>query len=148
MRNAIISETDQSFVEYLEIIGQNKYTPFELVFARRPNIGKDLLSDNIRPLYNVDDIVADMRYRLQRSHLETKRYIDKMKVNNKHMYDRNANETDIRVGDKIKIRNEPYEKFKFTYSGPFEVIASDKTNVIIDLNGKRYTIHKNRVLKY
>lgn len=125
-----------------------KYTPFEMVFARKPNINTDLFSDNIRPVYNLDDVVADMRYRLQRSHLETRRVIEKIKLKNKMLYDRNANEINVNIGDMVKIRNEPYEKFKFTYSGPFKVIAIDNANLTIDLNGKRYTVHKNRVLKY
>lgn len=32
----------------------------------------------------------------------------------------------LKVGDMIKVRNARYEKIKFTYSGPFEVIATGK----------------------
>lgn len=106
------------------------------------------MSDNIRPLYNTDDVIADMRNRLQRSNLETRRIIEKVKLKNKMLYDKNINAIEVRVGDMVKIRNEPYEKFKFTYSGPFKVIAIDNANLTIDLSGKRYTIHRNRVLKY
>lgn len=118
------------------------------MFFRDPNLPSDFLTDNIAPLYNVDDIVKSMRYRMQRAFVETKTMIEKIKLRNKLQYDKNANTINVRVGDKIKVKNEPYDKFKFIYSGPFTVLEIDKENVVIDMNGKKYKIHKNRVVKY
>lgn len=89
-----------------------------------------------------------MKYRLQRAHLETREITNKIKNRNKNYFDRKTNIINFKVGDKIKILNEPYNKFKFIYSGPFNIISIEKDNVIIDLNGKAYKIHKNRISKY
>lgn len=43
---------------------------------------------------------------------------------------------------------EPYNKFKPIYSGPYIVLDVQNENIVIDLNGKNYKIHKNGILKY
>lgn len=126
----------------------HKFSPFELVFMRKPNMPSEFLKTDIDPLYNVDNIVSEMKYRMQRSHLETAKIIEKVKIRNKNQYDKTKNHIDFKIGEKIKIRNEPYNKFKYIYSGPFEIIDTENSNVIIDLNGKKYKIHKNRITKY
>lgn len=96
----------------------------------------------------VDDYVRELKYKLQVAHKETKTLIDKMKKRNKEYYDKKINPVNFKEGDKVKIQVEPYDKFKFTYSGPFEILDIQNENLIIDLHGRKYRINKNRVLKY
>lgn len=40
----------------------------------------------------------------------------------------------LKVGDKVIIEVEPYNKHKNKYSGPFEVLAIDGHNIIVSIN--------------
>lgn len=122
-----------------------KYTPFEMIFGRSNNMPHQILDGRIDPIYNTDNYVHELKLRLQTAHKEAGEIVNKIKLRNKKNYDRNVNKINFQVGDKIKVINEPYHKHKFIYNGPFNIIAVENENVIIDLNGK---IHKNRVLKY
>ncbi|RYX80246.1 hypothetical protein EON73_05585 [bacterium] len=124
------------------------YSPFELIHGFKANLPTTFMSGKIDPIYNIDNVVSEMKYRLQRAHLETREIINKIKIRNKNYFDKKTNIIDFKAGDKIKILNEPYNKFKYIYSGPFNVLEVEKENVIIDLNGKKYKIHKNRIAKY
>lgn len=125
-----------------------KYSPHELVYGKAVNLTTDFLGSKIDPLYNLENIVSEMKFRLQKAHIETRNIVDKMKLKNKLHYDKSSNEVSFKIGDKIKIKNEPQDKFKFTYSGPFSIIKIEDKNLIIDLNGKLYKIHKNRANMY
>lgn len=125
-----------------------KYSPFELIHGFRANLPNAFMTAKINPIYNVDNVVHEMRYRLQRAHLETKTIIEKIKNRNKNNFDKKTNVVNYKIGDRIKIINEPYSKFKYIYSGPFEIISTERENVINNLNGKLYKIHKNRIMKY
>lgn len=123
------------------------YSPFEILFGRKPT---QILTSNVTlaPLYNIDNVVQEIKYRLTRAHLETRKLIEKIKIRNKIQYDKDINVVKFNVGDRIKIINQPYDKFKYIYSGPFEIIKVEDKNVIINLNGKEYKIHQNRIIQY
>lgn len=126
-----------------------KYSPFEMIFARRANMPHEIFANNqIEPVYNVDNYVKEIKHKLQIAHKETKGLIEKIKLRNKLNYDKNINRVEFNVGDKIKIQNEPYDKFKQIYSGPFIITRMENENLFINLNGREYKIHKNRVLLY
>lgn len=123
-----------------------KYSPFELVFGRQHTLPNEILDGQIGPVYNVDDYVAELKHRLQSAHSETREIINKIKQRNKTYHDRNVNPINLKIGDKVKIVKEPYNKHDLVYSGPFTILEVEPQNVVLDLNGKRYKIHKNRVL--
>lgn len=123
-----------------------RYSPFEILFGKKPNIS--LGNTTLSPIYNVDNVVHEIKHRLANAHSETKNIIDKIKVRNKQHYDKSTNKIEFRIGEKIKIVNEPYDKFKHIYSGPFEIIKIEGKNIVVNLNGREYTLHQNRVMKY
>lgn len=125
-----------------------KYSPFELVFMRKSNIPNEILSGKLDPVYNVDNVINELKYRLQRASLETKSIIDKIKKRNKLNYDKSINPLSFENGEMIKIKNEPYDKFRYIYSGPYVILHQDEENVWINLNGNEYKINKNRIVKY
>lgn len=129
-------------------MSEYKYSPFELIYGKELNLPKDILTNKIDPIYNVDNVSKEIKYRLQRAHLEVKAIVTRIKQRNKKSYDKNINELTLKVGDQVKIINEPNNKFDFKYSGPFIVEQIEEPNVVINLNGKLYKIHKNRVMKY
>lgn len=128
---------------------KNKYSPYEIVFLRRNLMPHEILNSNVEPLYNVDDYVKECKLKMQIIHAETVQLIQKVKQTNKNFYDKKLNPIKLKVGDLIKVVKEPYDKFKYIYDGPYEVKNLKGKNIEIVLeNGKLYTIHKNRVIKY
>lgn len=126
----------------------SKYSPFELIFGKNATMPNEILNGQVTPIYNIDNYISELKHRLQSAHLETQKIINKIKERNKIYHSKTSNPIDVRVGDKIKVINEPYNKHNLIYSGPFSVTEIQDKNVVIDLNGKKYTIHKNRILKY
>lgn len=124
-----------------------EYTPFELIFARRAN-DISALGNNIDPIYNIDNYIKIMKDTLQVSYKRAKGFIERNKLRNKQLYDKNTHSIgNIRVNDKVLVKNEPYQKFQPIYSGPYRVKQVKNANLILEINNKPYEIHKNRVVK-
>ena len=126
-----------------------KYSPFQLVFGRLPNINKDLLDSTgtVSPIYNIDSYDQELRYRLQKAHSDAAKLIEKAKLRNKNQYDKNKVAKKILVNDEVLLYNLPYNKFKPTYSGPYTVIEVVEPNIKIkDNQNQTQTVHKDRVV--
>lgn len=123
-----------------------KYSPFELVYSRSPNLPSDLLTGQVQPLYNHDSYVKEAKFRLQRAHKAAQEIINKLKLTNKKYYDRTANPIDVRAGDKIYLKLEPYNELQ-TLRKAYDVIEVQDTNVLITDGQKRILVHKNRINK-
>lgn len=67
----------------------NKFTPFELVFARKCNFPYDLLT-KIQPLYNYENYVKVTQRTLQIAYEKASKLIERMKLNTKKFYDQSA----------------------------------------------------------
>lgn len=128
----------------------HKYTPYELVFSKKPNLPCQLLDHGVDPIYNVDNFAKEAKYRLQNAHIQAKRLIEKAKLRNKKIFDRTSNPLIINVNDEVLVQKEPYNKFKPIYAGPFIVKSVADPNVqILDPNSnKTIIIHKNRLRKF
>lgn len=125
-----------------------KYSPYELVYGRRPNLPKDLLSGNVAPLYNIDNHAKELKFILQKAHEKTRKILIKMKENNKAYYDRKTNVLDVNVGDKVLIRKMPMNKHGKFFLGPYDVVSIDNVNVEVKLDDKTTKVlHKNLVVK-
>lgn len=126
---------------------ENRYSPYELVYGRSVNLPHELLSGRIDPLYNVEDFAKESRFILQTAHKMTAQLLDKMKLRNKTYNDKKAKPLDIKLGDKILLEIQPYNKHSAKYNGPFTVHNIDGTNVSFTNNNKVITVHKDRVRK-
>lgn len=124
----------------------DKYSPYELVFARRCNFPYDLLS-KIEPIYDYDNYVKVMKRTLQIAYDKARTLMNRMKQNTKEIYDKKLNPLDIKLNDKVLIRKEPYKKHESMYAGPFVVTGVNDPNISIRVNDKIIDIHKNRVIK-
>lgn len=125
-----------------------KYSPYELVFGKQPNLPQQFNNNDIDPVYNVDNYARELKYRLQVAHRDTKDIIEKQKLRSKATYDRDAYPLQIKIGDQVKLVNEPYNKHKPIYSGPFTVTNIEDENVEIIIKNRTYKVHKNRLRKY
>lgn len=127
----------------------NKYSPYELIFGKTPREFNQILKENrIEPIYNVDNYLLELKYKLQIANEQARKFVIKNKEINKHYYDRKLNVINLNIGDKIKIVKEPRNKHKQLYDGPFLVHRIDNENVTYINNNKELSVHKNRVLLY
>lgn len=126
----------------------HNYTPFELVFGRKANLPVNTF-DKIDPVYNTDNYIKELKYRLQITNKRARELIVKYKNKMKEIYDKNSNEIVLNVGDKIKIRDFAKHKLDSVYRGPYVVKEISEENVIAEdpVTQKKVTVHKNRVRK-
>lgn len=125
---------------------EDRFTPFELVFCRKPNLPYDLLN-RVDPLYNIDNFVLEAKFRLQTAHGIAKTLLNKLKMRNKQVYDRQIRDLELSIGDKVYLVNEPYHKLKPVHSGPYIIKNINEQNVeIFDTNtNKSKIVHANRL---
>lgn len=127
---------------------ETKYTPFELVFGKKCNIPSNLNSGIVEPLYNDNDYVKQLKYRLQVAHNDAKCNLINNKMKRKIVYDKYTKPVSYKCGDKLLVKSEKDNKFEPVYLGPFVVIEDLNCNVRIERNGKAEIIHKNRTKPY
>lgn len=123
-----------------------KYSPYELVYARTSNLPSDLLNGTISPIYNHDDYIKEAKFRIQSAHKAAAKVIDKLKLANKIQYDKNINPLDVKIGDTVYLKLEPYHKLS-NIAKPCLVTAINHPNIIITDGVKSVEVHKNRVFK-
>jgi hypothetical protein len=124
-----------------------KYTPYEVLFGRIANIpGK--LQRQPQPLYNFDDIVLQIKSRMQncqqiaRERLMKFKEIQQQKV--KH------NDYTFKESDLVLLRVENRQKLDPLWKGPYEIKEMRNSNAIIQEVGKRkhQEVHVNRLKPY
>lgn len=124
-----------------------QYSPYEIVYKRKPLELSEVLNGNVEPNYDIENYVKEAKQKMQIVHKNTIEILNKTKHQNKAYYDKNANPLDICVGQSVRIKKEPYDKFKLIYSEPYEVVEVNEPNVTLKVNNKLVTIHKNRVIR-
>lgn len=125
----------------------NMYSPYKLIFSKNSSMPHEIFSGGVDPLYNVDNFALESKFRLQKAHEFSKKIIDKLKIRNKHYYEKNSTPIKIEIGEMVFLNKEPYNKLSEIKSGPFKIIEIDYPNVILDMNNKNYKVHMNRISK-
>lgn len=128
----------------------NKYSPFELIFAKKPNLPQTLTSDTISPIYNLDNYISEIKYKLQITNKLARNLLEKNKHLTKLRYDQTTNPINLKINDKILLRQEARTKFDPIYKGPFIITKINRENIeILDLDSKKTKIvHKNNIVKF
>ncbi|KAJ4430359.1 hypothetical protein ANN_22575 [Periplaneta americana] len=130
-----------------------KFTPFELLFGSIANLPGELQKGKPGPLYNYEDLVQGLRFKLKASYEIARNNIVKAKEIQKEQYDtRRANAIKLEVGMQVLMQNESVKlgtskKLNCPWLGPYEITkVYDNNNIEISL-GKNKTkrIHTNRV---
>lgn len=122
---------------------ETKYQPYEFVFGKSCILPNNLV-DKIDPLYNPDNYVLELRYRLQKANLDARKNLIKSKESRKIVYDENCKRVMYEKDDLILIRKETGTKMDKLYEGPYTVIEDLDPNVKIIKENKEELIHKNR----
>lgn len=128
------------------------YTPFELVFGKLSPRLELLNSSSVEPVYNVDDYSKEVKYRLQVAQKRAHNCIELFKTKYKMDYDRKAKPLNLKVGDRVLLRNENRHKLDKMYLGPYVVVSIKDPNVELNYTNsscknKLITVHKNRLSK-
>lgn len=127
---------------------ETKYTPYELVFGKLCTLPSNLISHHVDPLYNFEDYALELRYRLQRVHIDAQNNLIAGKANRKLAHDKTINPVKYKTGDLVLIKSETGNKLSAVYDSPYEVLKDESPNVRIAKNGKGYVLHKNRTKPY
>jgi hypothetical protein len=124
-----------------------KYTPYEVLFGRVANIPGNL-QQAPQPLYNFDDIVMNIKHKMQGCQHLAKERLMKFKEMQKEKV--KSNEYEFKDNDLVLLRMEARQKLEPLWKGPFEIQKIEKPNAIIQGVGKRkkHEVHLNRLKPY
>lgn len=127
-----------------------QYSPFELVFGRKPNEIPFLASKTIDPIYNIDNFALETRFKLQNAQKWANDLLQQSNCANKHAYDKNTNPIGIFVNDKVMLVNENRHKHEPLYKGPYIVrkISDQNVKIMAENSKKAKLVHKNNIRKY
>ncbi|PNF41072.1 hypothetical protein B7P43_G06245 [Cryptotermes secundus] len=124
-----------------------KYTPYEVLFGRIANIpGK--LQREPQPLYNFEDIVMDIKQKMQSCQQIAKERLIKFKEAQKEKV--KCNEYLFKENDLALLKVESRQKLDPIWKGPYEIKKIISPNAIIQEVGKRkhQEVHINRLKPY
>jgi hypothetical protein len=129
---------------------ETKYSPFELVFGKICVLPSNIatVQDIVDPLYNVDDYVCELKYRLQCAHKDAHENLEKSKIKRKNIYDLSVRIKTYQPGDLVLLKNEQRKKLDPIFNGPFKVLEEKGPNVELEINNKKQVVHKDRVKPY
>lgn len=121
-------------------------TPFELVFGKICKLPSNLTdTQSPDPIYNIDDYEKLLKYKLQKTQLETQQKLIRSKIERVAKNNTNSKEINYSPGQLVLIKNELKSKLHNIYLGPFSIVSDKGTNVEIRIGNKTDTIHKSRV---
>jgi hypothetical protein len=101
-------------------------------------------------VYNYDDLVHDIKRRLQECHKLARANLVQSKQHRGAQQASKVNMSTFSVGDKVLLRNEKAGKLDCIWSGPFLIVKTDSklSNVVIELTRNRTKVHVNRLKRY
>ncbi|PNF18384.1 hypothetical protein B7P43_G12483 [Cryptotermes secundus] len=124
-----------------------KYTPYEVLFGRVANIpGK--LQRQPQPIYNFDDIVLEIKQKMQTCQQLAKERLIKFKESQGQKVKSNSYE--FKENDLALLRIENRQKLDPLWKGPYEIKKIQGSNAVIQELGKRrhQEVHINRLKPY
>jgi hypothetical protein len=127
-----------------------KYTPYEILFGRKARFPSSLQQKSV-PTYNYDDLIVDVKKRLQDCHENAR--ADLIQSKQKKIEDQKCkvHMPLVQEGDMVLLKNEKAGKLDPLWLGPYKVIEVDHkgSNAILELNKKKSSkVHINRIKQY
>jgi hypothetical protein len=118
-----------------------------VLFGRIANIPRKL-QQTPQPLYNFDDIVMDIKYKMQGCQRLAKERLIKFKEVQKQKV--KSNEREFKENYLVLLRVEARQKLEPLWKGPFEIHEINRPNATIQEIGKRkkHVVHLNRQKPY
>jgi hypothetical protein len=124
-------------------------TPFELIYGRKADLPSAVRREP-QPMYNFEDYVSELRFRLQASHAIARQSIKTKKEISKRYYDKNAKPVQFNVGDLVLLKKVNKEnKLSSLYEGPYKIsdINSPENSTIV-MKRRSVRVNNNRLIKY
>lgn len=109
------------------------FSPFELLYGRTIQLPDTILRKT--PIYNYDSYAQLFKMELREAWELARERIQKHKMESKKRYDKSTHDVQIKVGDKIRVKNHvKHGKYDILYKGPYTVteVPSNKTVVYKD----------------
>lgn len=127
-----------------------KYTPFELIFGTKANLPTSI-TKSPEFKYTYDDYMDNLTLKLQKSHEIARKHILDSKEQSKKYYDKNCQNQNFKIGDKVFLLNEQSKlnrsrKLSPNYSGPYEITEiNSPVNYTILIKNKKHKVHSNKL---
>ena len=126
-----------------------KYTPYELMYGKKPNL-PGLLQQKITPTYNYDDMVHDIKRKLQEC--REKARLNLIETKQKRVKDTGDRKMpSYKVGEQVWLKNENPKKLDALWLGPYTIQSIDDKGLNIVIKGKSrkpFKVHVNRLKSY
>lgn len=127
---------------------ETKYTPYELLFGRSAKLPSNIGS-YVDPVYNFDNYPIELKYRLQQAQVDARSNLIASKLKRKEAYDQQGTTSNCyQPGDLVLVRHSGVNKMQELFRGPYSVVVENTPNVVILVDTKPVTVHKNRIKRY
>lgn len=125
------------------------YTPFELVYNRKPNIPGTLIGSP-QMYSSIDDYVKEVEFRFKLSHFNANKWLTKLKEIQKVKLDAKARNISFNINDRVKILDAARKKLDPFFKGPMLIVGLELPNVIVkDMSSEvTYKVNVDRVKLY
>lgn len=123
------------------------YTPYELVYGKKPSL-PSFFENQIEPVYDYDNYASCLKHLLNQASQHARQSLLKRKLVQSENSAKISNPLNVKVGELVKLSNEARSKLDPFYLGPFKVLDIKEPNAIIDKDGSKYEIHKNKLLPF
>lgn len=128
-----------------------KYTPYYLLHGREMRLPTDWIKEELQQDLSEDDLVNEIKRRLQIAHKQVEESTEKVKEQSKSYYDRKAKDKIFKVGDLVllldtQVKRGRSKKLQLPWIGPYTVIKlNSEVNVTIKRGRNETIVHKNRL---
>ena len=97
------------------------YSPYEIVFGSRAKLPISTIRARIGHIEDYDDYVQRLQQNLSDVHDKVRKNMDKQREKVTGRYNRNRLHKELKLGDKVLVKNEDKRGFEKKYIGPFVI---------------------------
>lgn len=133
----------------------HNFSPFELLFGRKPNIPSSFENNNVsKPYYNENDYVSELKHNMEETFKIAKENLDLNKEKTKLRYDKSINPKNFNVGDKVQLLDENVrqgrsKKLSKQWTGPYTILEKiNDVNLKIKMGRTEKNVHGNKLKHY
>lgn len=126
------------------------YSPYFIVYGKTPNLPNFQNETIIKPNYDIENYVQDVRYNLQKAQAIVNKHLRELKEKQARESRKSERKLDLKIGDTVKVTNEARQKFDSFFTGPYKIVGEEGKNFVLAKKNepKQYKVHKNRVAKF
>lgn len=129
----------------------SKFSPFELLFGRKPNL-PSVITKAPDSSYTYNDYLTELKHKLQTANKIAIENLRLAKIRSKEYYDRSAKKTSYSIGQLVllKANHNKFGKPLFEkWNGPYLVLeVPSPENVIIKMGNSQKRVHINLIKPY